>query len=367
MRAALALARRGLGQVWPNPTVGAVIVRDGNIVGRGWTQPGGRPHAETEALRMAGSSSKGATAYVTLEPCSHHGQTRPCTESLIAASVARVVTAVEDPDERVAGQGHAQLRQAGILVETGVCEVAARRLNEGYFLNRQKRRPLVTLKIASTLDGRIALHNGQSQWITGPAARARGHMLRATHDAILVGSGTALADDPSLTCRLAGLEARSPVRVVLDTHLRLPVDSQLARSAREGPVWVMTGEKPDARRNDALSALGVEVLGVGSGEDGRPDIRAVLNLLADRGITRLLVEGGGGVLSAFLRAGFGDRLVWFRAASAIGGDGVPAMAPMGIEDMARLERFEREDVISLGADIMEVYRRPESGGYGSGE
>ncbi|MBT5109505.1 MAG: RibD family protein, partial [Rhodospirillaceae bacterium] len=217
------------------------------------------------------------------------------------------------------------------------------------------------------LDGRIALHNGQSQWITGPAARARGHMLRATHDAILVGSGTALADDPSLTCRLEGLEARSPVRVVLDTKLRLPVDSQLARSAREGPVWVMTGEKPDAHRNDALSALGVEVLGVEPGEDGRPDIRAVLNLLADRGITRLLVEGGGGVLSAFLRAGFADRLVWFRAASAIGGDGVPAMASMGIDDMARLERFEREDVISLGADIMEVYRRPDSGGCGSDE
>lgn len=372
IRAALALARRGLGQVWPNPAVGSIIVRDGNIVGRGWTQPGGRPHAETEALRAAGPLSKGATAYVTLEPCSHHGQTPPCTQALIAASVARVVTAVEDPDERVAGQGHAQLRQAGIQVDVGPGERAARRLNEGYFLNRQAQRPLVTLKIASTLDGRIALHNGQSQWITGPAARARGHMLRATHDAILVGSGTALADDPSLTCRLAGLEARSPVRVVLDTALRLPVDGQLARSARQGPVWVVTGENPDAPRHDALSALGVEVLGVETDGVGRPDLRAVLKLLADRGITRLLVEGGGVVLSAFLRAGFADRLVWFRAASAIGGDGVPAMASMGIDDMARLARFEREDVVSVGGDVMEVYRRPDGdgdadGGYGSVE
>jgi diaminohydroxyphosphoribosylaminopyrimidine deaminase / 5-amino-6-(5-phosphoribosylamino)uracil reductase len=359
MLAALALARRGLGQVSPNPAVGAVIVREGRIVGRGWTQPGGRPHAETEALRAAGSLAKGATIYVTLEPCNHHGETPPCVDALIAASVARVVSAVEDPDDRVAGQGHTRLRQAGIQVDIGVCHGAARRLNEGYFLNRRECRPLVTLKVASTLDGRIALPGGQSQWITGPAARARGHMLRATHDAILVGSGTAFTDDPSLTCRLEGLEARSPVRVVLDTNLQLPLDSQLARTARQTPVWVMTCAPPDAAHVGPLTAQGVEVVRVAAGHDNKPEIHAVLNLLADRGITRLLVEGGGVILSAFLQAGIADRVVWFRAGGVIGGDGVPALGAMGLNDMAQLERFERQDVVALGADVMEVYRRPK--------
>jgi len=361
MRLALALARRGLGQVSPNPTVGALLVRDGCVVGRGWTQPGGRPHAETEALRIAGSLAQGATIYVTLEPCNHHGETPPCVDALIAASVARVVSAVEDPDDRVAGQGHARLRAAGIQVDVGICQAAAHRLNEGYFLNRHKRRPLVTLKVASTLDGRIALQNGQSQWITGPAARARGHMLRATHDAILVGSGTALADDPSLTCRLNGLEAQSPARVVLDTALQLPRDSQLARTARQTPVWVMTCAPTDAALSNPLTAQGVDVVKVVPGPNNKPDIHAVLNLLAARGITRLLVEGGSVILSAFLQAGLADRVVWFRAGGVIGGDGVPALGPMGLDDMAHLERFEREDVVLLGADVMEVYRRPKDG------
>jgi diaminohydroxyphosphoribosylaminopyrimidine deaminase/5-amino-6-(5-phosphoribosylamino)uracil reductase len=217
------------------------------------------------------------------------------------------------------------------------------------------------LKVASTLDGRIALQNGESQWITGPAARARGHMLRATHDAILVGSGTALADNPSLTCRLDGLEARSPVRVVLDTDLQLPLNSLLARTAHQTPVWVMTCAPTDASLADPLTAQGVDVLKVAPGPNNKPDILAVLNLLAARGITRLLVEGGSVILSAFLQAGLVDRVVWFRAGGVIGGDGVPALGPMGLHDMAHLERFERENVLLLGADVMEVYRRPKDG------
>ena len=364
MRAALSLARRGLGRVWPNPAVGCVIVAKSgvaknSVVGRGWTRPGGRPHAETEALRAAGSLARGATAYVTLEPCSHHGRTPPCADAPIDAGVTRVVSAMRDPDTRVAGNGHARLKAAGVQVDCGVCEADARRLNDGYLRRLLDNRPLVTLKIASTLDGRIALGNGDSQWITGPEARARGHLLRARHDAILIGSGTALADDPSLTCRLAGLESRSPVRVVLDSRLRLPLDSQLATSARETPVWVVTGNQADDSQREGprerLSALGVDVLDVASDGEGRPDVAAVLKLLASRGITRLLVEGGGGVLSSFLRTELVDRLVWFRAGGIIGGDGLAAVAAMGVEDLARLRRFRRAAVAPLGADVMETY------------
>ncbi|MCK5275514.1 MAG: bifunctional diaminohydroxyphosphoribosylaminopyrimidine deaminase/5-amino-6-(5-phosphoribosylamino)uracil reductase RibD, partial [Alphaproteobacteria bacterium] len=220
MRAALALAGRGLGRVWPNPAVGCVLVdRDGRVTGRGWTQPGGRPHAETEALARAGGAAKGATAYVTLEPCVHHGQTPPCADALIEAGVARVIAATEDPDPRVKGGGLGRLRDAGIAVEAGLLREEAELLNAGYLMRQREGRPVVTLKLATTLDGRIATHAGESRWITGEAARARGHMMRARHDAIMVGIGTALADNPTLTCRLPGLEDRSPVRIVVDARL----------------------------------------------------------------------------------------------------------------------------------------------------
>src|SRR5580700_4659831 len=227
MRTALGLARRGLGNTWPNPAVGCVIVKDGRVVGRGWTQKGGRPHAETEALARAGKGAKGATAYVSLEPCSHHGKTPPCAEALIAAGVSRVVAAVEDPDPRVSGRGIARLRAAGIAVEAGLCAAEAAELNAGFFCRVAQGRPLVTLKLAASLDGRIATPTGKSRWITGPAARERAHLLRAAHDAVLIGTGTALADDPQLTCRLPGLEARSPVRIVIDRTLRLPATLRL--------------------------------------------------------------------------------------------------------------------------------------------
>ncbi|HYF84928.1 bifunctional diaminohydroxyphosphoribosylaminopyrimidine deaminase/5-amino-6-(5-phosphoribosylamino)uracil reductase RibD [Azospirillum sp.] len=360
MRAALTLAARGLGRTWPNPAVGCVLARDGAVMGRGWTQPGGRPHAETEALaraRILSGGAEGATAYVTLEPCNHYGKTPPCALALVEAKVARVVVACQDPDPRVAGGGLARLRDAGIEVVTGVCEAEALALNEGFFNRITLGRPLVTLKVASTLDGRIATRTGESQWITGPTARAWGHRLRASHDAILVGIGTALADDPELTCRLPGLSDRSPVRVVVDSSLRLPPAAKLATGAGRIPTWVVTGPTPDSARLEALTALGVEVLPVPAGMDGRVDPAAALSALASRGITRVLVEGGAAMAGALLGAGLVDRLEWFRAASLIGGDGLPAVAGFGVDALSAMARFERTAVRSAGADLAESYRR----------
>src|SRR5215475_6368773 len=238
MQAALALARRGLGAVWPNPAVGCVIVKDGRVVGRGWTQPGGRPHGETEALRRAGPAARGATAYVSLEPCCHWGRTPPCVDALIAAGIQRVVVALEDPDPRVAGGGLRRLRAAGLTVETGLCAAEAAEVNAGFLCHRSLGRPLVTLKLATSLDGRIATRRGESRWISGSLARDRAHALRASHDAITVGVQTVLADDPQLTCRLPGLNDRSPVRVVIDRHLRIPPAARLIADARQVSTWV---------------------------------------------------------------------------------------------------------------------------------
>ncbi|HZH46891.1 MAG TPA: bifunctional diaminohydroxyphosphoribosylaminopyrimidine deaminase/5-amino-6-(5-phosphoribosylamino)uracil reductase RibD, partial [Roseococcus sp.] len=241
MRAALALAGRGLGNAWPNPAVGCVLVRQGRVVGRGWTQPGGRPHAETQALDRAGALARGATAYVTLEPCSHHGRTPPCCDALVAAGVARVVVAMRDPDARVDGRGLARLRAAGIAVEEGLLEAEARADQAGFLHRITAGLPLVTLKLASTLDGRIATEAGESRWITGPAARREVHALRARHDAVLVGSGTVLADDPDLTCRIPGMHRAAMLRVMADARLRLPVTARLVSGARTQPTWLLTG------------------------------------------------------------------------------------------------------------------------------
>jgi diaminohydroxyphosphoribosylaminopyrimidine deaminase/5-amino-6-(5-phosphoribosylamino)uracil reductase len=356
MRTALGLARRGLGRVWPNPAVGCVLVKDGAPVGRGWTQPGGRPHAETEALRQAGAAARGAVAYVSLEPCSHHGQTGPCADALIAAGVARVVGAVEDPDPRVAGRGYARLEAAGVAVTRALLRDEAAALNQGFFCRVTAGRPLVTVKVASTLDGRIASHDGTSQWITGETARARGHLLRACHDAILVGGRTALLDDPELTCRLPGLAERSPVRVVADGHLRLPLTHRLVRSARRTPVWLLALPSADAARAQAFRDAGVDLLAVPADPTGNLDLAAALQALGGRGVTRLLVEGGGRITAALLAGGLVDRLAWFRAPTVIGGDGIPAAAAFGIDEPAQAPRFVREAVNELGDDRLETYR-----------
>jgi diaminohydroxyphosphoribosylaminopyrimidine deaminase / 5-amino-6-(5-phosphoribosylamino)uracil reductase len=351
MALALRLAARGLGRTWPNPAVGCVVVRDGRVVGRGWTQPGGRPHAETEALRRAGAQALGATAYVTLEPCAHYGQTPPCTMALIHAGVRRVVVATQCPDRRVDGRGIAQLRQAGVEVELGLMRFQAEALNAGFLLKERSRRPLVTLKLASSLDGRIATRTGESQWVTGEQARARGHWLRATHDAIMVGSGTALTDDPDLTCRLPGLAGRSPVRVVLDGRLRLPAQSRLVATAGEVPVWLFTRKGAGER----AAALGVEVVEVAAAPGGGLVLAEVLAALAARGITRLLVEGGAGLAAALLKARLVDRLAWFQAPLLIGGDGQAAVAPLGVAALAAAARLVRQGGETLAQDTLQSY------------
>ena len=357
MRGALSLARRGLGNVWPNPAVGCVIVRDGRVVGRGWTQPGGRPHAEAEALARAGEGARGATAYVTLEPCCHWGKTPPCADALIAAGVRRVVVAVEDPDPRVAGGGIARLREAGLAVETGLCEAEAAELNAGFFMRVRLGRPLVTLKLATSLDGRIATASGESRWITGAASRERAHLLRAMHDAVLVGTGTAIADDPELTCRLPGLAGRSPLRIVLDRQLRIPSASRLFTTARDVPTWVLTPATADAARQQALRDSGVEIVAVELDAAGDIDLAAALGRLAERGLTRLLVEGGGRLAAALLRSGLVDRLLWFHAPLLLGGDAVPAIAALGLDALAAAPAFEPLASERLGDDALSTFRR----------
>ena len=354
MRAALVLARRGLGAVWPNPAVGCVIVKDDRVVGRGWTQPGGRPHAETEALGRAGSAAAGATAYVTLEPCNHFGKTPPCTLALLDAGVARVVTAMEDPDPRTDGGGHAKLRSGGIEVHTGVLRHEAAALNAGFLSRVKTGRPLVTLKTATTLDGKIAAREGASRWITGSEARARGHMLRASHDAILVGVGTAIADAPSLTCRIPGIEDRSPVRVVVDSQLRLPLESPLVATARKTPTWILTAADGDTQD---WTDRGVEIVRVAAGADGRVDMASGLDALGARGITRLLVEGGGALAASCLKADFVETVYWFRASGVMGADGIGAVAAYGIAAPDEMARFSRVDMLPVGEDVMEIYAR----------
>jgi len=357
MRAALALARRGLGRVWPNPAVGCVLVQGGHVVGRGWTQPGGRPHAETEATARAGALARGATAYVSLEPCAHWGGTPPCAEALIGAGIARAVVAIEDPDPRVSGGGVAKLRAAGIPVALGVLAVEAEELNAGFLLRMRAGRPLVTLKLATSLDGRIAAAGGDSRWVTGEAARRRGHLLRAGHDAVLIGSGTALADDPLLTCRLPGLADRSPVRVVLDGRLRLPPAARLAAGARELPTWVVTRADADPARRRALTDCGVEIVEVAADPAGGLSLPAALQALGHRGLTRVLVEGGSRLTAALLLAGLVDRVAWFRAPSVLGGDALPAAAALGVGLLAEAPSFRRTGVTAAGDDVLETYRR----------
>ncbi len=357
MRLAVTLARRGLGRVWPNPAVGCVIVKAGHIVGRGWTQPGGRPHAETEALARAGARAVDATAYVSLEPCAHHGQTPPCCEALVAAKIRRVVAAVEDPDPRVGGRGLAMLRDAGIGVTVGVLADAAAEVNRGFFLRVREHRPMITWKVAASLDGRLATAAGESKWITGSGARAIGHRLRAGHDAILVGSQTALIDDPALTCRLPGLEDASPVRVIADRRLRLPPTAAVVRGARDHPTWVITDAQHDAARANALRTQGVEILAREPADPAAAPVMDIARLLAARGITRLLIEGGGTLAASFIDADLVDAVAWFQAPKLIGADGIPAVGALNVADVARAPGFTRIGGETVADDTVSYYLR----------
>jgi diaminohydroxyphosphoribosylaminopyrimidine deaminase/5-amino-6-(5-phosphoribosylamino)uracil reductase len=356
MRAALALARRGLGTTWPNPSVGCVLVREGRVVGRGSTGYGGRPHAESTALSVAGVSAKGATAYVTLEPCCHWGLTPPCTDALIQAEVARVVIATLDPDKRVDSLGAARLREAGINVEYGLLQDEARGDLQGFFFRVNENRPLVTLKLASTLDGKIATSTGESRWITGHEARRMAHVLRGRHDAVLIGVDTVIADDPELTCRVDGFRQSPIVRVIVDSNLRTPVISNLVRTASDSPLWILVCERTEPCRRDVLVELGATVIVIESSEAGINLIDG-LKTLAMAGLTRVLVEGGGRVAASFVRAGLVDRIAWLHAPAVLGGDGLPSLQHLGIEDLSVMPRFVRHRITPLGPDVLTELRR----------
>ena len=345
MTVAIGLAERHIGRTWPNPSVGCVIVQNSldhatlpKIIGRGVTALGGRPHGETIALAEAGARAKGATAYVTLEPCCHHGETPPCTDALIEAGIKRVVIGMIDPDPRMDGGGVRRLRQAGIAVTqlklTNELALRCHALVAGFVTRMQQNRPLVSVKIASSLDARIATPNGESRWITGYAARQRGHLLRARHDAIMIGSESVLADNPMLDCRLPAMGDWSPIRIVLDGRLRLPLAAKLVKTGHALPTWLFTDEahlnpakSPHlAAKIEQLTDAGVKIFGVARRADGRLDLAEFLTILAQQGLTSVLVEGGGQVIASIIRQNLMDRLYWFRAPLVIGGNGVAAIS-----------------------------------------
>jgi diaminohydroxyphosphoribosylaminopyrimidine deaminase/5-amino-6-(5-phosphoribosylamino)uracil reductase len=354
MRLAFALGRRGLGQTWPNPAVGAVIVKDGVIVARGWTQPGGRPHAEVEALRRAKKAAQGATLYVTLEPCSHEGKSPPCADAIVKAGVARVVSALEDPNPDVAGQGHARLREKGIIVDVGLDAEQARRAHAGHIMRVTRQRPYVTVKLAVSADGKAGLAGRKPAPITGAAARVRVFQMRAASDAILVGIGTVLSDNPQLTCRLPGMLARSPVRVVLDAKLQVPLATSVVATVRDTPTWVMASTKASAIAEEVLQQRGCKVFRVGD-EDGRLDLNQVLKLLAGEGITRLVVEGGPTVAASFVAADLVDEAVLLRGEKTIGDTGIAPLQGMALA--ALTAHMHSRGSERLGADTLETFER----------
>ncbi|UVC10730.1 bifunctional diaminohydroxyphosphoribosylaminopyrimidine deaminase/5-amino-6-(5-phosphoribosylamino)uracil reductase RibD [Rhizobium sp. TH2] len=347
MAAAIRLSRWHLGATGSNPSVGCLIVKDGVIVGRGVTARTGRPHAETQALADAGEAARGATAYVTLEPCSHQGKTPPCTEALISYGVARVVVAATDPDPRVSGRGLGMLAAAGIEVVAGVLEAQAETQLEAYMNRQRRKRPQVTLKLAVSVDGMIGREDGGQVAITGREARAQSHILRAESDAILIGIGTVLADDPELTCRLPGLEDRSPVRVVLDRRLATPLSSKLVAGIREGhPLLVAGSPDVDGGRRTALETAGVEVLDITG-----PDYQILLEMLAGRGISSLIVEGGRRAATAFLAQELVDRIMLFSSDIVVGEDGIAS--PVTRDNLPEGFKLRMEAV--FGADRLREY------------
>jgi diaminohydroxyphosphoribosylaminopyrimidine deaminase/5-amino-6-(5-phosphoribosylamino)uracil reductase len=353
MKIALGLAKRGLGNVAPNPAVGCLVVKDDVIIASGWTQPGGRPHAETEALTEAGHDAEGSTVYVTLEPCSHFGQTPPCAGALITAKVSKVVCAITDPDRRVSGRGIQMLREAGIEVVENILQEEAAYTNSGFFTTKTEGRPYVTVKIASTIDAKIATASGESKWITGESARKYGHYMRATHDAILVGVNTIIADDPTLDCRIEGMEEFSPRPVILDSQLRTPTSARVFK--RGSPLIFYDGERASGERHSMLTKAGAELICL----TNTRDIPELCTELAKRGITRLLLEGGSQVIGSFLKANCVDEIAHFSAPKVIGIEGIAAIADLGLAELRKAPQFKLRNTRRLGADLLAWYTKAE--------
>ncbi len=357
MAHALALGARGMGRVWPWPSVGCVLVKDGRVVGRGTTDRADTyRHAEVVALAQAGDAARGATAYVTLEPCAHHGTTPPCATTLIEAGIARVVAAVEDPNPKVAGQGLAILRDAGIEVTLGVGADQARQQHAGFFSTITAGRPVLTLKLAMTLDGRIATATGESQWITRPEARRKVHAMRASHDAVLVGGGTARADNPTLTVRDIGV-SHQPVRIVASRHLGLPWPNRLVETISEAPVWMVHGEgEAPVDAEMRWSEIGAKLLPA-KVISGQLDPASVLIALGGEGLTRVLCEGGGTFAASLLQADLVDELVVFSAGKLLGAEGTPGVGALGVDQLALAPKFDLVTCQPVGGDVMHRWRR----------
>jgi diaminohydroxyphosphoribosylaminopyrimidine deaminase/5-amino-6-(5-phosphoribosylamino)uracil reductase len=362
MKLALDLAEKGRGWTSPNPMVGAVVVKEGRIVGRGFHQRAGGPHAEVNAIDEAGDQARGATLYVTLEPCNHFGRTPPCTQKILAAGIRRVVVAMSDPNPGVKGGGNAALAQQGLDVTCGICENESRLLNEYFITWITTGRPFVTVKCAATLDGRIATRTGDSRWVTGPAARRFVHRLRHAVDGIMVGLGTVKSDDPSLTTRLEGEVGADPTRIVLDTNLSMPATARMLHQASQAPTWVVCGPDAPTRRREALADAGARMIDA-SLKAGRIDLSALMDQLGGMGITSLLIEGGGGVIGSALGAGIVDKLCFFYAPKILGGDdGVPICRGTGPANMSRSIPVYDLAVSSYDADVlMTGYLKPPPG------
>lgn len=355
MRLALSLGRRGLGMTWPNPAVGCVIIKNNHVIGRGWTQTGGRPHAEIIALAQAGSDAKGATAYVTLEPCAHTGKTPPCANALINAGIKRVVAAISDPDPRVGGKGFDILRQSGIVTTTDVLGPLAADAHAGFFKKTTQNLPLVTLKLATSLDAKIATQSGESKWITSAVARDYVHFLRATHDAIMIGSGTSIADDPKLDVRLAGLSDRSPVRVICDSALSTPINSNLAVQMDSAPVWICHTERAAQDVKQAWESQGAKLM-LCDNDGPQVSLMDALTKLAAQGITRVLCEGGATLATSLIKKGLVDQLITFNAGMVIGAGGLDCIGALSSDNLADTPRFKLIEQRSIGGDALCVWQ-----------
>ncbi len=351
MQMALALAEKGAGYVSPNPMVGAVVINDGTVVGRGYHQTLGGPHAEVNAIDEAGERARGGTLYVTLEPCHHHGRTPPCTRKILDAGIRRVVVAMEDPNPHVTGGGSAFLQSRGVDVTSGILENQARRLNESFIKYVLTGRPFVTLKMAATLDGRIATHTGDARWVTGTAARALVHRLRHAMDAILVGVGTVLADDPSLTARLEAERGVDPTRIVLDSRLRMPATAKMLNQSSTADTWVVCGPEAPLRNKESLRARGATLLEVPIKSDGI-DFQCLMGTLGDKGITSVLIEGGAHVAASAIRDDVVDKALFFYAPNILGGEGIPMFAGRGPDLMSESVPLSDVEVSRVGRDIL---------------